>query len=405
MFAAPAAAVPIAVGQASCEAGITRLVPNADKKSTGFLPESGVVNCLHTWAASEASTTLDLVRGPIDSVLAGPDKIWFITSGVKAIADGRVEGDEPRWGYSLSAATIYTFMDITDLRTPPRKVTDFPIRVHAVASTKVRLTLDEHSMNGYVRASGHVFLYQTDATDKLLEINAFSAQSRTGFVGDQRLTLTKSVRFLRESGPLTIFELAKCEGFLERNDTLYCEARADPAFIFDQEEFDAMSAANGLPSFRLEDYFALEFSPNLVEAPAVVPEPPGLVLAALGTLGLLGRHMQLRLKWTRSLVTKPGGCHPRIHRLSRDPARLSPGSSALPIHPPDHAVQYGEQRDRGSSERECILPEPCEGVPSELRTQIGEREISWHAGRRYHCQERERLYSQRAGANDEDFDG
>jgi len=77
-----------------------------------------------------------------------------------------------------------------------------------------------------------------------------------------------------------------------------CTALADPTFAFDQETFDATNDALGLPSFRLEDYYTFEFSPNLILSVGAVPEPSSIVLLFTGLAMLMSAFAR------RSRVTR-----------------------------------------------------------------------------------------------------
>ena len=94
--------------------------------------------------------------------------------------------------------------------------------------------------------------------------------------------------------PGRIFNLhveADCQGNSGTLGTFSCNARADPTFTFDQEAFDAINAAQGLPSFHLADFFEFQFSPNVNVPPEPSPTPEP------GTLALLLIGVTLLTKW------------------------------------------------------------------------------------------------------------
>jgi len=68
-------------------------------------------------------------------------------------------------------------------------------------------------------------------------------------------------------------------------------ALADPQFAFDQTRFDALAAADGFPTFPLDQYFTFVFSPDLQVGgtPAAVPEPSTIALLLCGVAVIAGR--------------------------------------------------------------------------------------------------------------------
>jgi hypothetical protein len=72
-----------------------------------------------------------------------------------------------------------------------------------------------------------------------------------------------------------------------------CGSVVDPWLSFDQGAFDALQGPN---SFRLSDYFGLEYSSNVPTSPATVPEPSIFSLVGLALLIAWGAsHAQRKL--------------------------------------------------------------------------------------------------------------
>lgn len=92
------------------------------------------------------------------------------------------------------------------------------------------------------------------------------------------------------NGIIHIHKFAECFVAAGKAEHADCTARVDPQIMLDQDAFDALSASQGLPTFRLADYFQIDYSPNMVfngtgvpdpDAPAV-PEPASQALFGLG---------------------------------------------------------------------------------------------------------------------------
>ena len=86
-----------------------------------------------------------------------------------------------------------------------------------------------------------------------------------------------------DTEPLTIILEATCTSSAPGDGSSSCQALIDPLIEFDQATFDDIYGEN---SFILEDYLAIELSPNL--SPAPVPVPAAAWLFGSGLLGLIG---------------------------------------------------------------------------------------------------------------------
>jgi hypothetical protein len=82
------------------------------------------------------------------------------------------------------------------------------------------------------------------------------------------------------SEPLLVLLAVNCAAEAFKDQSSNCTATADPVFQFDQTTFDSMMGAN---TFPLGQYYALEFSPNVL-----IPIPPAFYLFGSGLVGLIG---------------------------------------------------------------------------------------------------------------------
>jgi hypothetical protein len=108
-------------------------------------------------------------------------------------------------------------------------------------------------------------------------------------------TLTNTITL--DASPNQVFqvvELAKANAdcVTDHPHCLPSRAFVDPLITFDQQSFDALAAARGVPSVPLDEFFRIDFSPGLDRLPpfGAVPEPSTWVLLIAGG-GLIGLRM------------------------------------------------------------------------------------------------------------------
>jgi hypothetical protein len=215
--------------------------------------------------------------------------------GLRAAAGAKGSGGAPG-GLSASStaganALVSYWAVIGTVNAPPRSVDDLPVIASAFAGARADTTFDGG-------ATAQAFVDVRDELGAKLLFHIFAGVTRLPFDNSPRdsVNIDKSLPlddFLAPGRLVLVQVNAGCDGISGTTGTFSCTAAADPTFAFDQARFDVMSAALGVPSFRLADYFTFEFSPNVLAppepAPNPVPLPPAVVLFATGLAVLLGR--------------------------------------------------------------------------------------------------------------------
>jgi hypothetical protein len=135
-------------------------------------------------------------------------------------------------------------------------------------------------------------------------------------------TQEEAVTLTLDAAPDQVFHIQETAGATPncrgRPPTMSCEeskAIIDPVISFDQQSFDDLAAQRGVPSVPLDQFFTLDFSPDLdvlplfpvdIEqifgpGPVGVAEPPALVmlLVAIGLLAAALRARRPRRSLTR----------------------------------------------------------------------------------------------------------
>ncbi|MBK8017641.1 MAG: PEP-CTERM sorting domain-containing protein [Betaproteobacteria bacterium] len=102
---------------------------------------------------------------------------------------------------------------------------------------------------------------------------------------------------------------AQCRVVGDAGQTVKCNARLDPLPEFDQEAFDLTNALAGRPTFLLDDYYTLEFSPNMV------PEPETWLGLVTG-LPLIALTIRGRKKMDRKRTPRNVRCGRWIRRIA-----------------------------------------------------------------------------------------
>jgi hypothetical protein len=209
-------------------------------------------------------------------------------------------------------------------KAPPPRPVEVPVNAHVHLETKF-LEWDPANFGSATALASVTFILNGFA-------EPFLAVQHKGFGADDSDRFESFDRkfSLRTTDLLGVSSQAACQGAISTDrfsaGHFLCHAFSDPVFTLDQAAFDAESAALGLPTFSLNDFFTLVYSPNL-ELTTAIPEPPAAfsllagLLALLAPAGVKRRSMRSgSSKWRR----------PRKAVACRPHCRIAPGS-AIPI--------------------------------------------------------------------------
>ena len=151
-----------------------------------------------------------------------------------------------------------------------------------------------------------------DLRDEIILQRRAAAQAR-GDIVSQKVNFQDEI-FVTPGIPYFVHLSIGCGASSGTVGSSRCESEADPMFAFDQEAFDAISAEQGLPSFRLDDYYEFQFSPNMTGPSEPGPNP--LPVSKPGTLSLLALSLLRALTRGRSLMSAKPDSPIRPRRMS-----------------------------------------------------------------------------------------
>lgn len=246
-----------------------------DASGSGYVWVSGVTVGMNWQASANTYTSLGNTGGSIGLVdISGSAS----ATGPKASSLAAGGG----------TATIY--FRITELAPAPIDISEIPLLFSANAEGYLKgdSWLLYGSYSAYARMGygdtwqGFSFVHRDQV-----------AGSSDSFSGSKTISLT--------TAPDAVFRLfvsADCEatahggyvgvplhGGYATTGWAECSSVVDPWLSFDQGAFDALQ---GPDSFRLSDYFGLEYSANVPTSPAAVPEPSAFSLIGLALVAAWG---------------------------------------------------------------------------------------------------------------------
>lgn len=237
-----------------------------ESKHVGPSPTSEQVKCVTRGtglnASSEANASLERREGQRETVSTEVDAASTVSFLVAA-------------GSAIAGLT-YDLL-IASRRAPPRRVDVVPVTVQGSARSLALVIGDPSEGLAGAEAFARLFITQGNerlwALDSITRANTHGPNDSTGSWSDLEQDI--EVRIGPAAAPVLVTVNASCRASA-RNLAASCSAFADPDFAFDQVAFDALSAAQGLPSFHLDEFFAFEFPPNMQALPGPGPEPgPG----------------------------------------------------------------------------------------------------------------------------------
>lgn len=154
-------------------------------------------------------------------------------------------------------------------------------------------------------------------------VNTADTPDLTNTFGPERIELNLRVGVIYSIG------LAASCTAVSPADGLYVESKAeiDPVFEFDQERFDAMARDRGLEPFKLADYYAIAYSPNLPGPPLRVTKVNGQVEISWSD-GVLQSSTEPQTGWVDLTNSSPYRIDPRMndegHRFFRTRHETAP---------------------------------------------------------------------------------
>ena len=200
---------------------------------------------------------------------------YFYTEPAVDVQTTSVSEDGFDGGVFTSATSTLTYQSDIVLTSPPPF---FPGRWPLLLSSKYSMT--DFGTSG-VTASVWLYVEQSDGDI------FFQDRKRLGVDPAEGSYILQGMA--ADTEPLTIILEATCTSSAPGDGSSSCQALIDPLIEFDQATFDDIYGDN---SFVLEDYLAIELSPNL--SPPPVPVPAAAWLFGSGLIGLIGAARRKR---------------------------------------------------------------------------------------------------------------
>jgi hypothetical protein len=227
--------IPLALGTSEVKCEATSVVGGVTTQEISPLSASGHFSCNSPLSRSQVGASLHTL-----------------------IAAGSASGSSQEEPFGFSSGSATGTLDWLGVASPkgidlPREIVEIPSVFIAEADAS-----RESTNNGVAAAQAFVDL-KDDRTDKLI-FHVFAGVNSFG-PGKDHASIREKVN-LKPGRIVNIHAEGTCQGNSGTLGTFECFARADPTFTFDQEAFDAINAAQGLPSFQLADFFEFQFSPT-----------------------------------------------------------------------------------------------------------------------------------------------